>query len=404
MASTSNDIALRRLSQPDDGSSAAVELRPVTRQKQILVLNSGFLTICIVVGFNQAYGVFQGYYTSKSQTILPPSASSSGALLAFVGTLGSGLTWGGSIFVNPLLSRVEGKTFLHLSGRKWITITGVLLMSTGFLLASFATQIYHLLLTQGLLYGLGSSMLYFPILSTAPEYFTSHRGSALGFILSGTGVGGLILSPTIQALLTHLGPRSTLRLLALLTLILALPIAVTAAPSRFVQRRQTHIDISTALTPSFLFSAAAAFLSASGNLLPAIFLPQFSVAIGYTSSFAAILLALSNAVSCCSQTLVGFLGDRVGRQNTLLLMIVLSTIGTLGLWMSAVIGGEKRVWIVFVVLYGVAGGGFNALFPTMVGEVFGMRSLRFCDGSKKNCGGEEWDWVMEWSVRILEET
>jgi MFS family permease len=312
--------------------------------------------------------------------MLPPSASSSGALLAFVGTLGSGLTWGGSIFVNPLLSRVEEKSFLHLPGRQCITLTGVLLMSLGFLLASFATQIWHLTLTQGLLYGVGSSMLYFPVLSTAPEYFSSRRGSALGFILSGTGVGGLIMSPAIQALLTHLGPRWTLRVLALLTLILALPIAITAAPSRFVQRRPTHIDLHTARTAAFLFSAAAAFLSAAGNLLPAIFLPQFSIALGYAPSFAAILLAISNAVSCCSQTLVGFLGDKFGRQNTLLLMIMLSTIGTLCLWLTSIATQSRRIWLAFVVVYGVAGGGFNALFPTMVGEVFGMRNYAAVNG------------------------
>jgi MFS family permease len=48
--------------------------------------------------------------------------------------------------------------------------------------------------------------------------------------------------------------------------------------------------------------------------------------------------------------------------------------------MSAVIGGGKRVWVAFVVLYGVAGGGFNALFPTMVGEVFGMRRYGAVNG------------------------
>jgi hypothetical protein len=56
-------------------------------------------------------------------------------------------------------------------------------MSLGLGLASISTQIWHLLLTQGLLFGLGASLLYFPILSAAPEYFTSHRGTAMGFIL-----------------------------------------------------------------------------------------------------------------------------------------------------------------------------------------------------------------------------
>src|SRR5277367_734896 len=93
------------------------------------------------------------------------------------------------------------------------------------------TQIWHLLLTQGLLYGIGSSLLYFPILSITPEYFSTHRGAAMGFALSGSGVGGLVLSPLIRLLLSRLSVRTTLRLLALLTLALSLPIALTAAPS-----------------------------------------------------------------------------------------------------------------------------------------------------------------------------
>lgn len=71
-------------------------------------------------------------------------------------------------------------------------MTGVLTTSLGFGLASISTQVWHLLLTQGLLYGIESSMIYFPIFSVVPEYFDAHRRSAMGFILSGSGVGGLI--------------------------------------------------------------------------------------------------------------------------------------------------------------------------------------------------------------------
>ena len=178
MAQT-EDIEIDALSARDSPLSASLELRPVTRQRQIVVLLPGFPTACLVAGINQLYGVFQGYCTSSQKTMLPPFQNS-GTLLAFVGTLGAGLTWGGSIAINPFLSHIDDKKFWILRGRQCITLSGVLLMSLGFLLASLSTQIWHLLLTQGLLYGADSSMLYFPILSTAPEYFTSHPGSALG--------------------------------------------------------------------------------------------------------------------------------------------------------------------------------------------------------------------------------
>lgn len=55
------------------------------------------------------------------------------ALVALVGTLGYGLTWGGGIFVNPLIVRVKNL--------KLITLTGTFIMSLGLILASFSTKV-----------------------------------------------------------------------------------------------------------------------------------------------------------------------------------------------------------------------------------------------------------------------
>lgn len=114
-------------SQPQDN------LRPITPRRQALILLSSFLTICITIGFNQSYGVFQSYYTSPGQTLLPEDSQAQTALIAFVGTLGAGLTWGGSIVVNPLMVRVRDV--------RWLTVTGVVCMSAGFGLASFGREV-----------------------------------------------------------------------------------------------------------------------------------------------------------------------------------------------------------------------------------------------------------------------
>jgi MFS family permease len=288
-----------------------------------------------------------------------PQSTSSSALIAFIGTLGYGLTWSGSLFINPIVARLDER------GTKWLCVAGVLCMSLGLGLASLCTRVWQLLLTQGLLYGIGSSLLYFPILSVAPEYFTAHRGSAMGFILSGSGIGGLVFSPTIRTLISSIGPRWTLRALAFLVLVISLPIAVTAAPSRFVGRRPTHIDIKLATKPSFLLSVGAGFLQAGGNGLPLTFLAEYSVVLGYSAGFGATLLAVSNGVNSVSRVMTGFAGDRFGRQNTLILTVVLCVVSVLGFWLGSVSGGSKILWVVFVVLYGVTGSGYNALFPTV---------------------------------------
>lgn len=119
----------------DEIDTLASNLRPITRHRQILVLISSFLTICITIGFNQAYGVFQSYYISADQTMLPKSTTQDSALVAFIGTLGYGLTWGGSIIVNPIMAR------FGVRGNKCLGVLGVLCMSLGFGLASLSTQV-----------------------------------------------------------------------------------------------------------------------------------------------------------------------------------------------------------------------------------------------------------------------
>ena len=184
------------------GSSltAAPGLSPVSRRKQATVLCSAFMTIALTIGYNQCYGVFQEYYLSSSQNVLSPSPASQASpptgILAFVGSLCYGLTWAGGILVNPIISRIEDSNWPRTprSTRLWrrrllrllvprtITVLGVLLVSTGFALASFSHTIWQLLLTQGFLVGFGMSLLYFPLLAPAPEYFTSRRATAMGFV------------------------------------------------------------------------------------------------------------------------------------------------------------------------------------------------------------------------------
>lgn len=74
-------------------------------------------------------------------------------------------------------------------------------------------------------------------------------------------------------------------------------------------------DLKMARKPAFIFSVGAAFLSAGGNLLPDIFLPQFSVVLGYSAAFGAALLAISNGVASAPQTLTGFAGDKFGHKT-----------------------------------------------------------------------------------------
>ncbi|KAF8890076.1 major facilitator superfamily domain-containing protein [Infundibulicybe gibba] len=187
---------LESLTSTSDHQRNEEPSRP-TRGYQALLLLSGFFMTFHVIGINSVFGIFQELYTSPNSNIR--GAQRQDALVSLVGTIGSGLTWSGSIFENV----------------KIITLAGVVIMSLGLLLASFSTMLWHLYLTQALLYGVGSSMYYFPIMSITPVYFDRHRGFAMGVILAGSGVGGLVIAPVLQLLLDKHGVHWALRILAI---------------------------------------------------------------------------------------------------------------------------------------------------------------------------------------------
>ncbi|KAI0405667.1 major facilitator superfamily domain-containing protein [Xylaria palmicola] len=385
-----------------DVSDPAPALPPIPRKKQIVVLLSAFATIALTIGYNQCFGVFQQYYLSISQDVLIPGPASQSspptALLSFVGTLCYGLTWAGGILVNPVISRMEHGAWassrpstrlwhrrsLRLLTPRTITTLGVLMMSTGFGLASLSTSIWHLLLTQGFLVGLGMSLLYFPLLAPAPEYFTTHRATAMGFILAGGGAGGLIFSPLIRALLSSVGGRWTLRIFALIYAVAGLPVAWSvprsplarvSTPDRH-ERRDTHVSRSLASRPTFIFSAVAAFLQAAGAQLPLAFIPSYTVILGQTATEGANLLAASNAINAVSRILTGYAGDRLGRQNLVAITLLLSGSSVFAFWLSSVLASTSAsfsLWLAFIVFYSFSAGGYYALFPALIAEVFGIQ-------------------------------
>jgi len=126
-------------------------------------------------------------------------------------------------------------------------------------------------------------------------------------------------------------------------------------------------------------SAVAAFLQAAGAQLPLSFIPSYTVALGLTASEGANLLAASNAINAVSRVLTGYAGDRLGRQNTLFMTLFLAATSVFAFWLSSALtttgpsSSPPSLWLAFIVLYSFSAGGYYALFPALIAEVFGIR-------------------------------
>jgi MFS family permease len=94
----------------------------------------------------------------------------------------------------------------------------------------------------------------------------------------------------------------------------------------------------------------------------------------------AALLSINNAVNTVSRIGMGFIADVAGRQNTLVLSVLGSAVTVVAFWLSSAYGDDIRLWITFVVTYGIFSGGYNSLFPTTVMEVFGAQAYASVNG------------------------
>lgn len=348
-------------------------LRPTSQREQALVLAGAFMAVFATAGLNQSYGVFQEYYTSDQQTIIPRSEASNTALIAFVGTLSAGLTWGGGAAVQPLATHI---------GARAAVLLGAVLMALGLALASVSRTSWQLLLTQGLIWGIGSALVYFPPVGAAPEFFGARRGAAMGLVLSGAGLGALALAPLSRALLEKVGVRWALRALALLELALGAMAGALSPGPRAGRARPGRVAGHIARSPVFIAAIAGAFLQSGGYLVPLTLFSSFSSAVGVGPSLSALLLGVSNAVSAASRLLMGAAADSVGRQNTLIVCCVGSALCVLAIWSVAAGGGAdaRGAWLGFVVLYGALSGGYAALLPTTVSDVFGVHAYPSING------------------------
>jgi hypothetical protein len=61
-------------------------------------------------------------------------------------------------------------------------IIGLAIIAVALVAASFATQVSHLILTQGILYAIGGILLYSPTIKFLDEWFVRRKGFAFGIM------------------------------------------------------------------------------------------------------------------------------------------------------------------------------------------------------------------------------
>ncbi|KAL3421841.1 major facilitator superfamily transporter [Phlyctema vagabunda] len=325
--------------------------------------SEGIVLTCIpFAGFPFSFGVFEAYYS----THLPWSDSPSG--IAIIGTCATGTMY---LFAPVSLHFLEA----YPSFRRLTSVFGLVLSLSALVASSFVTQVWKLILTQGILYAIGGSLLYAPTNIYLSEWFVKKQGLAIGVMWSGVGFAGFVFPYLLSFLLRRYGVAKTLRIWALVLFVAATPLIYFIRPRLPIaaHRRRERVDHGFLCTRTFWVLQVANVAEGLGFFMPAIYLPLHARSLGVqihgsASLAGAILLSLINSLSSISAPLFGYLCDRWSVYAVMLLSSLGSTLAVMLLWYLAPLS-PLPLLLCFAAAYGVFAGGWSAIWSGMIGEV-----------------------------------
>ncbi|KAK5816037.1 major facilitator superfamily domain-containing protein [Linnemannia elongata] len=316
------------------------------------------------------FGVFVQEYLNMFPNANPSS-------IALIGTIGSSTTYLFGFFSGAFSDRW---------GYRVTSVIGSLIMTTALCLASFSTKLWHLYLSQGILFGIGASLVYFSAIAAPTHWFEKKRGLAMGIAASGSGLGGFFLAPLTQFLIDRFEVRWTLRALGVYSLVIcggASLLLFERDKSDREQRRNEEKQYRKETGQKFILPeytkglpfatlVVFQFVLSMSYLTPIYFMELYSTHIGISKQMGAVINGWFNGASFVARIVSGLLADLVAADILLLICSWSSTLAILVLWTFS---KSFPMYLFFAIVYGITFSGITTVTPVIVANQYGPRQV-----------------------------
>ncbi|MFN8637087.1 MAG: MFS transporter [Chloroflexota bacterium] len=244
-------------------------------------------------------------------------------------------------------------------GTRTMMLAGASVMALGLAIVSFASEVWQLYVGYVMVVGLGSCGIGF---ITQIKVLSTRNGArfatAFGLAFMGNGVGSLLVSPAVQLIIDASGWRTATLAYAIVVAAVLLPLAAWLAPGPQHKHAAGTSDDGKSEAPGALSVVCWIFLVGNMALGFHMLAPTHQVAYMLDLGFAATLSATAagawGAMMSVGSVGGGWLVDKIGLRNVLFSAVVLFSVGTAGLIVSA----PTSLWLLLVyVLLGGAGRG-----------------------------------------------
>ncbi|KAI0189533.1 major facilitator superfamily transporter [Xylaria flabelliformis] len=339
------------------------------------------LALFCTVGYINAFGVYQVYYET-------------GLLKAYTD---SDISWIGSvsIFLLYIGSPIAGFLVDRLGPTILLTI-GSIGQLVAIFLSSLCSQYYQIFLSQSVLLGISMAFILTPCTAVVSRRMPHRRGFALGIVIGGSSIGGIIWPIMLQQLLYTDGVSfgwvqravgfTMIPLLAVSCLTVKDVEKATPKPtpeevekafdgntsgesrsdqSLEGQPRAKHPIIIMFKDWTFVLLCLGLSLVYLGLFTPFFYISTYAVDRGTSSSAAFYLIAGLNAASFFGRVIPGYLADTYGHFNMCTLSVLASAIIAFT-WTAAY---NLPGMIIWSIAYGFTSGAIISLQSACAGKI-----------------------------------
>jgi MFS family permease len=316
-----------------------------------------FVALFAAFGQSMAFGSFQLWYSQNQ----------------LVDYTASEISWIGSVqlWVFFISGGVVGRLF-DAYGPTLLLASGTVILTFSLMMTSLATKYYELILAQGVVFGIGFGLLFFPSMSATATHFMKYRATALGVAVAGSSVGGVVFPIMLQQLFHIVGFGWAVRISAFVCLACGI-IATALVSSRLPKRKPgPWIDVTSLKDANYAFFVLGSAITCLGIFVPMYYIVQYAEGYHISQTLAFGVLSIMNAGSVFGRIVPSIMADRVGRFNTLVPSTALMAIFTLALWFHA---HDVATIITYSVLYGFFSGSWFALQSSCIAQISKMEKI-----------------------------
>ncbi|MCS5422975.1 MULTISPECIES: L-lactate MFS transporter [Psychrilyobacter] len=288
--------------------------------------------------------------------------------------------------VGPI-TMISGGKINDTFGPKLVIFVGGLMFGGGMILSGFAKSVSSLILSYGVITGLGLGMVYGCTISTSIKFFPDKRGFVGGVTTALFGISSVIIPPIAAVITAKMGVISAFKIIGgAFTLIVCISaFFIEKCPDGFkpegweppVQKKsgpKANMDWKEMLkTPKFYIMITLLTCGAfSGLMIIPLASPLARKLIGMSTAEATVAVSALALFNVMGRIWAGSISDKIGRINTLALACSLSMIGLGFLYISG--NGDVTTFYIGLSIIGICFGSFMGVYPGFTADQFGSKN------------------------------